>query len=67
MAWFVLIPGACHGGWWFEPVADALRQAGPTADAVTLSGLDPEGPSAPAANLDTHIAQVVGLLAARDA
>ncbi len=66
MAWFVLVPGACHGGWWFEPVAEALRQAGHTADAVTLSGLDPQGPPAPTANLDTHIAEVVELLAARD-
>lgn len=65
MAWYVLVPGACHGGWWFEPVAEALRRAGHTADAVTLSGLDPAGPAAPAANLDTHVDEVVRLLDAR--
>jgi len=66
VAWFVLVPGACHGGWWLEPVAGELRRAGHRADAVTLSGLDPEGPPAPAANLDTHIGEVVELVAARD-
>jgi pimeloyl-ACP methyl ester carboxylesterase len=59
-------PGACHGGWWFHPVISALRLAGHTADAVTLSGLDPGGPPAPAANLDTHIGEILALLGARD-
>lgn len=54
MAWYVLIPGACHGGWWYEPVAERLRAAGHTVDAVTLPGLAPDGPTAPGANLDTH-------------
>ena len=65
MTWFVLVPGACHGGWWFEPVADELRAAGHSADAITLAGLDPDGPPAPGANLDTHVGQLADLLSAR--
>jgi len=59
---YVLVPGACHGGWWYDPVVDRLRAAGHIADAVTLAGLDPDGPPAPATNLDTHVAQVEALL-----
>jgi len=66
MTWFVLIPGANHGGWWFEPVVDGLTRAGHSADAITLSGLDPDGPAAPGANLDTHINEILELLASRD-
>jgi len=66
MTWFVLVPGACHGGWWYAPVVEALLQAGHTADAVTLSGLDPQGSAAPAANLDVHIDEVAALLQASD-
>ena len=25
MTRFMLVPGACHGGWWYEPVVKALR------------------------------------------
>jgi pimeloyl-ACP methyl ester carboxylesterase len=39
MTTFVLVPGACHGGWWFQPVVDRLTDLGHTATAVTLSGL----------------------------
>jgi pimeloyl-ACP methyl ester carboxylesterase len=63
---FVLVPGANHGGWWYEPVVAGLQKAGHVADAVTLSGLHPDGPPAPAANLDTHIAEVVALLQVRE-
>jgi pimeloyl-ACP methyl ester carboxylesterase len=62
MARYLLVPGAYHGGWWYQPVVDALREAGHEADAVTLSGLDPDGPPAPAANLDAHIGEVLALL-----
>jgi pimeloyl-ACP methyl ester carboxylesterase len=43
-----------------------LLREGHTADAVTLFGLDPDGPAAPGANLDTHINEVLELLASRD-
>jgi hypothetical protein len=48
MTRYILVPGACHGGWWYQPVVDALREAGHEADAITLSGLDPDGPPAAA-------------------
>jgi hypothetical protein len=35
MTRYVLVPGACHGGWWYQPLVDALRAAGHEADAVT--------------------------------
>lgn len=47
-------------------MVEGLRGAGHDADAVTLSGLDPDGPPSPAANLDTHIGEVLELLASRD-
>lgn len=61
MSRFILVPGGNHGGWWYEPLVLALEKAGHSADAVTLSGLAPEGPPAPAANLDMHIAEVATL------
>jgi pimeloyl-ACP methyl ester carboxylesterase len=68
MTTFILVPGGWHGGWYFEPIADALRQLGHTAQSVTLTGLDDQAPSAPAAaaNLDTHIQDVVTLLETQD-
>ena len=67
-SWFILVPGACHGGWHFDPLAEALRRAGHTADPVTLTGLLPGTNLAcgGAINLDTHIADVAALLATRD-
>jgi pimeloyl-ACP methyl ester carboxylesterase len=58
---FILVPGGNHGGWWFEPLVLALEKAGHNADAITLSGLAPEGPAAPGANLDAHVAEVAAL------
>ncbi|WP_028927182.1 alpha/beta hydrolase [Pseudonocardia acaciae] len=54
---FVLVPGACHGGWWYQPVVDALRSLGHTARALTLAGLDGQRPAGQV-NLDTHIEEV---------
>jgi pimeloyl-ACP methyl ester carboxylesterase len=67
MANFVLIPGGWRGGWTFAEFVARLKRAGHQAYAVTLSGLDvaPE-PSPAGINLDTHIADVMELLAARD-
>jgi pimeloyl-ACP methyl ester carboxylesterase len=59
MTSFVLVPGACHGGWWFAPLVDALESEGHRAHAVTLAGLGPEGMTgAGQVNLDSHVEQV---------
>ncbi|HEY0238198.1 MAG TPA: alpha/beta fold hydrolase [Friedmanniella sp.] len=65
MTHFVLVPGANHGGWWFAPVVEALSALGHRATAVTLSGLDPDGPPAPGANLDRHVEELTALVAAQ--
>jgi pimeloyl-ACP methyl ester carboxylesterase len=67
MANFVLIPGGWRGGWTFADLVARLKRAGHEAHAVTLSGPDvaPE-PSTANINLDTHIADVVELLAVED-
>ncbi|MGW2712757.1 alpha/beta fold hydrolase [Streptomyces sp. NPDC001356] len=61
---FVMVPGGWQGGWAFDSVAAELRRAGHHVEAVTLSGLEPDGPldvdSPP--NLDTHIAQVADII-----
>lgn len=65
MATFVLVPGACHGGWCFEPLAGQLRQHGHRVYALTLTGIGDRGhlPNS-TVNLETHIQDVVGTLAA---
>jgi hypothetical protein len=39
MATFVLVPGACHGAWWYQPVARRLRGRGHLAYAISLTGV----------------------------
>ncbi|MEU6468779.1 alpha/beta hydrolase [Streptomyces massasporeus] len=61
---FVMVPGGWQGGWVFDPVAAELRRAGHHVEAVTLAGLEPDGPvdvDRPP-NLDTHIDQVAELI-----
>jgi len=36
---FVLVPGAWHGGWAWQPVARRLREVGCAAVTITLPGL----------------------------
>jgi pimeloyl-ACP methyl ester carboxylesterase len=63
MATFVLVPGAWHGGWYYRPIAQALRQGGHEAYPVTLAGVgDRAHLLAATANLDTHIQDVVSVL-----
>jgi pimeloyl-ACP methyl ester carboxylesterase len=65
MTTFVLVPGAWHGGWWYEPLVARLVAAGHRAVAVTPSGLDPEAPpSDRAVNLDQHVAEVTAAVRA---
>lgn len=72
MTTFVLVPGACHGGWWYQPLVDRLHKRGHDAYALTLDGL---GDGAPATNgpvtLDSHVDQTTTALldavASRDA
>jgi pimeloyl-ACP methyl ester carboxylesterase len=67
MATFVLIPGACHGGWCFEPLAGQLRQRGHRAYPLTLTGLGERGHLlSSTVNLETHIQDVVNMLAAEE-
>ncbi|MFJ9606470.1 alpha/beta fold hydrolase [Kitasatospora sp. NPDC101176] len=60
MTAFVLVPGHFTGGWIWGAVADRLRAAGAEVHAATLTGLG-ERP-APHASLDTHVADVLGLI-----
>lgn len=65
MTTFVLVPGACHGAWWFEPLARQLRRSGHEAYPVTLTGLgDRKHLLNASVNLETHIEDLVNLLEA---
>lgn len=60
MTTFVLVPGACHGGWCFDDLAGALRIAGHRVLALTLTGIAERAHLLHAGvNLDTHIADVL--------
>ncbi|MCB5169247.1 alpha/beta fold hydrolase [Streptomyces bambusae] len=67
MTTYVLVPGAWHGAWTFEPMARALRRAGHEAYPLTLTGIGARKHLLTASvNLDTHIDDVLGLLADED-
>ncbi|WP_158887406.1 alpha/beta fold hydrolase [Amycolatopsis anabasis] len=67
MTTFVLVPGAFHGGWWYEPLVRELRKLGHTAHPLTLTGIGDRAHLISASvNLDTHIQDVVGLLETED-
>ncbi|ART69602.1 alpha/beta hydrolase [Mycobacterium dioxanotrophicus] len=60
MTTFVLVPGACHGGWCFDDLAAALRADGHRVLALTLTGLAERAHLLHAGvNLDTHITDVL--------
>ncbi|BCI53649.1 esterase [Mycolicibacterium litorale] len=64
MSTFVLIPGACHGAWYFDDLVTALRDHGHRAYAYTLTGVAERAHLAHGGvNLDTHIADVCAALA----
>jgi len=60
MATFILIPGGWQGGWVYQKVADILNAHGHRALPITLSGLGDA--SAPMANLEAHISEVVNVV-----
>jgi pimeloyl-ACP methyl ester carboxylesterase len=59
---FILVPGACHGGWWYEPVVERLEQDGHRAISVTLAGLEDEPRIDRLITLTTHVDQVRDLV-----
>ena len=64
---FVLVHGAWHGGWCWRRVADRLRQLGHAVFTPTLTGLGERRHLITAdLALDTHIADVVNLIACED-
>ena len=67
MATFVLVPGAWLGGWAWQAVARDLRARGHDVYPVTLTGLGERVHLArPEVDLETHISDVVNLLAYED-
>ncbi len=67
MTTFVLVPGAWLGAWAWDGIASRLRAAGHTVYPVTLTGLaERAAEGGTGVDLDTHIADVTGLLDAED-
>lgn len=62
MSNIILIAGTHHGGWYWDSLAESLRQLGHETFAPTLAGLDDENPYAGLVNLDTHINHVLELI-----
>lgn len=60
---FVLVHGAWHGGWAWDPVVARLRERGHTVFAPTLTGLD-DGHQTPVSDIDlsTHIDDILSVL-----
>ncbi|NNN30991.1 alpha/beta fold hydrolase [Streptomyces sp. S3(2020)] len=59
-----MVPGGWQGGWAFDAVAAELRRDGHQVEAVTLAGLESDGPMdvERPPNLDTHIDQVAEII-----
>lgn len=62
MTGFVLVPGACHGAWWYDPLVARLTEQGHTARALTLAGLEDEPRLDRLITLDTHVGQTAELV-----
>lgn len=63
MTTFVLVPGACHGGWYYDELAEGLRAHGHRVLTVTLTGVAERAHLAHAGvNLETHIADLLAEL-----
>ena len=67
MATYVLVHGGGHGGWCWQRVAPLLRGAGHDVYTPTLTGLGERAHLLrPGIDLDTHVADVVGVLRYED-
>src|SRR6185437_12915683 len=67
MATYVLVHGGHHGGWCYKKVARLLRSAGHEVYSPTLTGLgERRHLLGPKVDLETHIADVVGVLEFED-
>ncbi len=64
MITFVLVPGACHGGWWYEPLARQLEHDGHAALPITLAGLEDQPRLDRLITLDTHVDDVAAAVPA---
>lgn len=63
MATYVLVHGGGHGGWCYKPVAALLRAQGHAVYAPSLTGLADRSHLLHAGiGLETHIADIVGLM-----
>lgn len=63
----MLVHGAWHGGWCWHRVGDRLRQAGHRVFTPTLTGVgERRHLLGPAVDLETHIADVLGVLEAEE-
>jgi pimeloyl-ACP methyl ester carboxylesterase len=66
MTTYVLVPGACHGGWCYDDLAAALRSRGHRVLAITPTGVAERAHLLHAGvNLETHIADVLSEIAAQ--
>ncbi|MGW2540185.1 alpha/beta fold hydrolase [Kitasatospora sp. NPDC001574] len=67
MSTFVLVPGFWLGAWAWDAVAAPLRAAGHTVHPVSLTGLaERAGEAGPEVGLETHIADLTGLMVRED-
>ena len=64
-ACFVLVPGFWLGGWAWEAVESALRDAGHGVEALTLPGLEAADAPRRGIRLADHVAAVAGAVADR--
>ncbi|TCC46640.1 alpha/beta fold hydrolase [Kribbella capetownensis] len=66
-ATYVLVHGAWHGGWCWQPVARVLREAGHEVFTPTLTGLGERSHLlTPAIGLQTHVDDILGMLRYED-
>lgn len=67
MANFVLVHGAWHGGWCWRRVVDRLQAQGHRVHALTLTGVGERAHLlSPLITLETHIADVAGVIEAEE-